>query len=105
MMGHQGGSNAVARWLRFAVQHGDAGDECAFAQVATPNSVGPHSPPLPFHPQASERADAACTPLAFVRRTYAASPPPYTRADAGMSRQRTRQAHRAAAGTLCAAAI
>src|SRR5258706_3925005 len=104
MMGHQGGSNAVARWLRFAVWDGDDGDERVFAQVATPNSVGSHSPPPPFHPQASARADAACTPLAFARRTYAASPPPYTRPGAGMSRQPTRHAHRAAAGTLCAAA-
>src|SRR5260221_2346523 len=77
MMGYQGGSNAVARWLRFAVRHGDDGDEHVFAQVATPNSVAPHAPPPPFHPQASARADAACTPLAFARRTYAASPPPY----------------------------
>src|SRR5713101_972778 len=76
MMGYSGGSNVVARWLRFAIGHGDDSDELVFVQVATPFGVVSHSPPSPFHPQASARADAACTPLAFAKRTYTASPRP-----------------------------
>src|SRR5258707_3802365 len=103
MMGYPGGSNVVARWLRFAIRHCEDDDECVFAQVATPFGVVSHSPPSPFHPQASERADAACAPLAFARHTPPPAPP-YTHPDAGVSRQPTCRAHRASAGALGAAA-